>query len=481
MELDLLVLSRLQFALTIMFHYLFPPLTIGLGMLMMVMEGMWLKTGNPVYEKVAFYWTRLFAVNFAMGVATGIVMEFQFGTNWATYSRFVGDVFGSALAAEGIFAFFLESGFLGVVVFGWNKVSPRFHFFATCMVCLGGFFSSIWIVIANSWMQTPSGYHLVEHDGRQRAEITDFWAMVFNPSAPDRLVHVWLGCFILGAFFALSIASWYLLKGRFPEESRVMYKASLIFALLSSCAMGLSGDSNARMVAREQPVKMAAMEAHWKTGTGGTGMYLWGIPDAKTETVKYGLEVPYLLSALIYHQLDKPVPGLDQAPVDERPPVFVTFWAYRVMIGCGTFFILLSIVAGLVSWRSDPEKHPWLLKLCVLSVIPAYVANQAGWVTAEAGRQPWIVYKLLRTSHGLSASGHAGQVLTSILMFGTVYALLFVVWVYVMNEKIQHGPYLPPPRRPGESNFQGLADAASRAVDPGHDMMKAEQDGEESQ
>lgn len=474
MELDLLTLSRMQFALTIMFHYLFPPLTIGLGMLMVVMEGMWLKTGNPVYEKVAYYWTRLFAVNFAMGVATGIVMEFQFGTNWATYSRFVGDVFGSALAAEGIFAFFLESGFLGVVVFGWNKVSPRFHYFATCMVCLGGFFSSIWIVIANSWMQTPAGYHLVEHNGRMRAEITDFWAMVFNPSTADRLIHVWLGCFILGAFFALSIASWYLLKGRFSQEAQVMYKVSLVFAFVSSALMGLSGDSNAKMVAREQPAKMAAMEAHWETGTGGTGMYLVGWPDVETETVKYGIKIPYLLSALIYHQLDKPVPGLDQVPKDERPPVVIPFWAYRIMIGCGVFFVVLSSLAMLVQWKSTPEKHPWLLKLCVFSVLPAYAANQAGWVTAEVGRQPWIVYKLLRTSDGLSKSGHANQVLASIVMFGVVYALLFFVWVFVMNEKIQHGPQMPPPRRPEDAGLRGLADAAGRRVDPEHDIVDEE-------
>lgn len=471
MELDLLVLSRLQFALTIMFHYLFPPLTIGLGMLMVIMEGMWLKTGNPVYEKVAYYWTRLFAVNFAMGVATGIVMEFQFGTNWATYSRFVGDVFGSALAAEGIFAFFLESGFLGVVVFGWNKVSPKFHYFATCMVCLGGFFSSVWIVIANSWMQTPTGYHLVEHNGRMRAEITDFWAMVFNPSAPDRLVHVWLGCFILGAFFALSISAWYLLKGRYTEESRVMFKVSLIFAVVSSTLMGLSGDSNARMVAREQPVKLAALEGHYKTGTGGTGMYLWGLPDSETETVRYGVEIPYLLSALVYHQLDKPVPGLDQVPKEDRPNIMVTFWSYRVMIGCGCFFMALSWLTLLVNWRSNVEKYPWLLKLCVISVLPAYIANQAGWVAAEAGRQPWIVYRLMRTGDGLSGSVRSHEVLASIIMFGMVYALLFVVWVYVMNEKIQHGPKLPPPRPEAKSELRGIADAAAEEVDPSRDLM----------
>lgn len=472
MELDLVILSRLQFALTIMFHYLFPPLTIGLGMLMVIVEGLWLKTGKPVYEKIAYYWTKLFAVNFAMGVATGIVMEFQFGTNWATYSRFVGDVFGSALAAEGIFAFFLESGFLGVVVFGWNKVSPRFHYFATCMVCLGGFFSSIWIVIANSWMQTPAGYHLVENNGRWRAEITDFWAMVFNASAPDRLVHVWLGCFILGAFFALSIASWYLLKDRFREEAEVMFKLALGFGLVSSTLMGISGDSNARMVATQQPTKLAAIEGHFETGEGGTGMYLFGWPDEASAQVRYGVKIPYLLSGLVYHDLSKPVPGLDQVPRADWPPVRVPFFTYRIMIGCGIFFVLLSWTALFIVWRSKPERHPWLLRLCVFSVIPAYVANQTGWMTAEIGRQPWVVYGLMRTSEGVSKSVSPGEVLTSILMFGTVYALLFVVFVYVMNEKIQHGPGLPPRRAKPDTELEGIADSAGRAVDPGHDLME---------
>jgi cytochrome d ubiquinol oxidase subunit I len=426
-----------------MFHYLFPPLTIGLGMLMVLAEGLWLKTKDPLYESVAFFWTRLFAVNFAMGVATGIVMEFEFGTNWATYSRFVGDVFGSALAAEGIFAFFLESGFLGVVVFGWNKVSPKFHYFATCMVCLGGFFSSIWIVIANSWMQTPAGFHLVEHEGKLRAEITDFWAMVFNPSTMDRLVHVWLGAFILGAFFALSIASWYLLKGRHMVESKAMFKMSLLFALVSSSAMMLSGHSNARMVSREQPAKLAAFEAHFKTGTSGTGMYIFGLPDEVGETVRYGVEIPDLLSFLVYGDLDTPVPGLDKIAPEDRPPVLVPFFTYRIMIGCGVFFLLLSWTAFLLTRRYDITRFPWLLKLCVFSVIPAYVANEAGWVSAEMGRQPWVVYGLLRTEDGLSKSVEASHVLGSMIMFGIVYALLFVVWVYVMNEKIQHGPFVP--------------------------------------
>lgn len=461
MELDLAVLSRLQFAITIMFHYLFPPLTIGLGMLMVWAEGQWLRSKDPLYESIAFFWTRLFAVNFAMGVATGIVMEFEFGTNWATYSRFVGDVFGSALAAEGIFAFFLESGFLGVVVFGWNKVSPRFHYFSTCMVCLGGFFSSIWIVIANSFMQTPAGYHLVMHGDKVRAEITDFWAMVFNPSTVDRLIHVWLGAFILGAFFALSIASWYLLKGRHAVEAEKMFRISLGFAAVWSILMLASGHSNARMVSRQQPAKLAAFEAHYKTGQGGTGMYLFGLPDSKTQTVRLGVEVPDVLSILVYGDPHKPVAGLDQFPPEDHPPVLVPFFTYRLMIGCGMFFIALSWLGLFLVRKTHPAAYPWLLRLCVFSVIPAYLANEAGWVSAEMGRQPWIVYGLLRTHQGLSKSVQGPAVLSSMILFGIVYALLFVVWVYVMNEKIQHGPFVPSHSKttPAEARERGLTGA----------------------
>ncbi|MGE0493022.1 MAG: cytochrome ubiquinol oxidase subunit I [Vulcanimicrobiota bacterium] len=436
---DVLMLARLQFALTIMFHYLFPPLTIGLGMLMVVVEGLYLKTGDPRYRTIARFWTRLFAVNFAMGVATGIVMEFEFGTNWATYSRYVGDVFGSALAAEGIFAFFLESGFLGVVVFGWERVSKRFHFFATCMVCLGGFFSSIWIVIANSFMQTPAGFHLVEHPHGMRAEITDFWAMVFNPSSLDRLVHVWLGSFILGAFFALSIASFYVLRGRHPEVAPLMVKISLAFATLWSTLMLVSGDSNARMVAREQPAKMAAFEALFKTTEGATGFWLVGWPDADQEKVT-GIEVPGLLSLLVHRDLETPVAGLDQVPADERPPIWLPFQAYHLMIALGTAFIGLSWLGCFFWWRGTLFEQRWLLWLFVFSVLGAYAANEAGWVAAEVGRQPWVVYGLLRTDQGLSQAVVASQVLASILMFGVVYFLLFLVWVFVMNNKIRHGP-----------------------------------------
>ena len=257
---DVLTLSRFQFALTAAIHYLYPPLSIGLGVVLVISEGMWLKTRKPVYHQMARFWTKVFALTFAIGVATGIVMEFEFGTNWATYSRYVGDVFGSALAAEGIFAFFLESGFLAVLLFGWDKVGRKMHFFATCMVCLGAHFSAIWIVVANSWMQTPAGFHIVGEGMKARAEITDFWAMVFNPSSMDRLFHTLCGAWQAGAFLVVSASAWYLLKRRHEEFARSSLRVGLSVGLIASLLQLVSGHISAQGVAKNQPVKLAAFE-----------------------------------------------------------------------------------------------------------------------------------------------------------------------------------------------------------------------------
>lgn len=438
--LDVLALSRLQFALTVMFHYIFPPLTIGLGVLMVIAEGLYLRSGDRAWLRIARFWTRLFAVNFAMGVATGIVMEFEFGTNWATYSRFVGDVFGSALAAEGIFAFFLESGFLAVLVFGWDRVSKPMHFFATCMVALGSIFSSVWIVIANSWQQTPAGFHIVGQGLQARAEITDFWAMVFNPSSVARLTHVWVGAFILGGFFVMSVSAWYVLQGQHVDLSRRMFKTGLAFAAACSLLMGLSGDYQARTTAFTQPAKLAAIEGVYRTEAGGTPMYLFGVPNTERQTVEYGIAIPKLLSFLVHHDLDKPVAGLDQVPPADRPPVPIPFYAYHIMISLAGFFIGITVLALWLWWRGTLFEQRWLMWVFVFAVLGPYIANQAGWVTAEVGRQPWIVYGLLRTSDGLSKVVTAEMVLGSIVMFGFIYALLFIVWVYVLNDKIKHGP-----------------------------------------
>jgi len=440
MDLDVLWLSRLQFALTIMFHYLFPPLSIGLGVILVIFEGLFLKTGDREYEQLARFWTRIFAVNFAMGVATGIVMEFQFGTNWSTYSRFVGDVFGSALAAEGIFAFFLESGFLAVLLFGWDKVSSRVHFFATCMVALGAFFSSVWIIIAGSWQHTPAGHHIVGEGLQMRAEILDFWAMVFNPSSMVRLFHVVIGSYILAAFFVLSVTAFYVLRGKHLALSRKTFRIVLPFAAASTLLAGFSGHLSADIVAHYQPAKLAAFEGHYKTETTGTPMILFGVPDPKGEELKYAVGIPGGLSFLLYGDFNKPVRALDTIKPEDRPPLVLPFVSYRVMIGCGMTLIGLAFAGLYFQWRKKLFETRWLLWTFVGAVALPYIANQAGWVSAEVGRQPWIVYGLLRTSDGISKSVHGDQVLGSIIMFGVIYLMLFAVFIFVLNDKIQHGP-----------------------------------------
>jgi cytochrome d ubiquinol oxidase subunit I len=467
---DVTTLARLQFALTIMFHYLFPPLTIGLGALMVLMEGTYLRTRNPVYESMARFWTRIFAVNFAMGVATGLVMEFEFGTNWAAYARFVGDVFGSALAAEGIFAFFLESGFLALLVFGWDRVSPRIHFASTILVALGSMFSAVWIVVANSWQQTPAGFHIVGEGLAARAEITHFWAMVFNPSSVERLVHVLLGAFILGGFFVMSVSAFYLLKERHLEFARRSFTIALVFTAAVSLAEIVSGDSQARKLETTQPPKLAAFEGLFTTTRGGTRLTLLGFPDSAHERVRGEVAIPGLLSLLVFGNPHTPVRGLDQFPRADWPPVPVPFYAYHVMVGLGFFFAALVLVALLLRWRGTLFATRWVLWTFVFAVGGAFAANELGWVAAEVGRQPWVVYGLLRTPEGLSEAVSSGDVLGSIIMFAVIYALLFAVWVFVLNDKIRHGPEEAVTML-SATTAEGLLDAAGRLQSHGDYTM----------
>ena len=316
---DVLTLSRIQFGATIAFHYLYPPLSIGLGLMLVIMEAAWLKTSQPIYHQMARFWTKVFALTFAIGVATGIVMEFEFGTNWATYSRFVGDVFGSALAAEGIFAFFLESGFLAILLFGWDKVGRKLHFFATCMVCLGAHFSAVWIVVANSWMQTPAGYHIVGQGLHARAEVTDFWQVVFNPSSMDRLFHTVCGAWQTGAFLVISVSAWYLLKKKHLQFARASLRFGLIVSLAAALLQILSGDSSARGVAKNQPAKLAGFEGLYQT-TSNAPLALFGYVDERNQKV-VGLQVPDLLTWMVYRQPNGVVTGLNDIPPADRPPV----------------------------------------------------------------------------------------------------------------------------------------------------------------
>ncbi len=460
---DVLMLSRLQFALTIMFHYLFPPLTIGLSAVIAVLLWRHLRTGDPTYHQAAHFWTGLFAVNFAIGVATGVVMEFQFGTNWSRYATFVGDIFGSALAAEGIFAFFLESGFLAVLVFGWDRVSARTHFVSAVLVAVGSVFSAVWIIVANSWQQTPAGYRLVGEGAARHAEITGFWDAVLNPSTVGRLLHTLNGAYVLGAFFVLSISAWYLLHGRHEEFARRSFSVALPFAALFSVLLLLTGDQSARVVARYQPAKLAAMEGHFRDGP--ADLHLLGVPLEREHRVAFGVGVPGGLSLMLHGRPDAPVPGLDSVAPADRPPVAVPFHAFHAMVGLGTAFVLLTLYGLWQHRRGALFRRRWLLWVFVLAVVGPYATNQLGWVVAEAGRQPWTVYGLLRTEHSFSPAVSADQILSSVILFGLVYVGLGLVWIYVMNAKIQAGP--PAEEAPGPARGEDLLDVAAAYEEPG--------------
>ena len=437
---DVEVLSRIQFAFTVAFHYIYPPLSIGLGLLLVVFESQYIRTGNKQYEILARFWTKIFALTFGIGVATGIVMEFEFGTNWATYSRYVGDVFGSALAAEGIFAFALESGFLGILLFGWNRVKPWVHLVSTVGVFLGSMFSAVWIVVANSWQQTPAGYHIVGEGLEARAEITDFWAMVFNPSSIDRLFHVWIGALLAGAFLVMSVHAYYILKSRYVEISKKAFKIALTIATILSLSQLMSGHKSAHGVAENQPAKLAAMEGHYEAKA-AADMYLLGWVDEANEEV-YGIKIPKGLSFLVDFDFQTEITGLKAFPPDEIPTqVNAVFQFYHLMVAIGMMLIALTVFATYLRLRGKLFDQKWLMTVFVFSVLLPQIANQVGWFAAEMGRQPWVVYGLLRTSDALSKSVTANQVLSSLIMFFLIYTILFLLFLYLLNKKIKAGPY----------------------------------------
>ena len=436
---DVLLLSRIQFAFTIAFHYIFPPLSIGLGLIIVIMEGIYLYSKNELYHQMARFWVKIFGLTFAIGVASGVVMEFQFGTNWATYSRFVGDVFGSALAAEGIFAFFLESGFLAILLFGWDRVSKGMHFFSALMVCLGAHFSAIWIIVANSWQQTPAGFHIVKNGDTVRAEITNFWEMVFNPSSVDRLTHTVMGAWQAGAFLILSVSAYYLIKSKHTDFAKASMKIALFVAFFASLMQLITGHSSALGVSKDQPAKMAAFEGHYEEYA-PAAMYLFGWVDEKGERVRFGIAIPKMLSFMIYGDPNAPVTGLKAFAKEDRPPVNLVFQSYHAMIAIGMGLIGLSLLGLLLFFRGKLFENKLILWVFVFSVLGPQFANQLGWLSAEVGRQPWIVYGLLRTKNALSQVVSGNQVLGSLLLFGAVYFLLFALFIFLLNNKIRKGP-----------------------------------------
>jgi cytochrome d ubiquinol oxidase subunit I len=435
---DVVFLSRIQFALTSSFHYIYPPLSIGLGLMLVIMEGMYLKTKKPLYKEMTQFWTKVFGLTFALGVATGLVQLFGFGTNWARYSRFVGDVFGSALGAEGVFAFFLEAGFIGIMLFGWERVSAKIHYLSTILVCFGAHFSAIWIVVANSWMQTPAGFTIVGEGLDAKAVVTDFWAMVFNPSSMSRLTHVILGCWLAGIFLVLSVSAYYMIKKKHKAFSEACMKMGLVAALVVLVLQLISADDTARGVAKNQPIKLAAMEGIYDTEE-YSALGLIGWVNAKEEKTN-AIKIPGLLSFLTYHDFKTPVPGLKEFPKDEWPNVPVVFQVYHLMIAMWGLMFLGVVAAWFCIRKKRLAKSFWVLKFLVLSVFFPQIANQAGWATAEIGRQPWLVYKVLRTAEGVSSTVESGQVFTSIIVFIVIYTLLLLLFLFLLNLKIQHGP-----------------------------------------
>lgn len=430
-------LARIQFALTIMFHFIFPPLSIGLAWLLVVVEGMGWKKKSEIYLKIGKFFGKLLAITFAVGVATGIVMEFQFGTNWSEYSKFVGDIFGAPLAAEGVFAFFLESGFLGLYLFGRNKVSKGVHWFSILMVAVGSTLSAFWIIVAGSWQQTPAGF--VIQNGR--AELTNFFDAVFNPSTLLRFSHTMTSAIVTGAFFMAGVSAYLIIKKRDIKIAKKGLTLGVIAGLIFSFLIIFPfGHEHAKQVAETQPEKFAAMEGLYKTQSGGAPLVLFSFPVDNPPELKGTIEVPNLLSWLVFGDSSKEIKGIDSFPEDELPPLFITFVSFHNMVALGMFFILLMLWATFLLYKKKLHQSMKTLKVLLWSIPLPFIAIQLGWIAAEVGRQPWIVYKLLKTSDGASVTVPAGEILFSIIMFSLVYLVLGALWLFLLVKEIKHGP-----------------------------------------
>ena len=430
---DALFLSRLQFAAATMFHFLFVPLTLGLSVLVAYMETRYVRTGDETYLRMTKFWGKIFLINFALGVVTGITLEFQFGTNWSRYSAYVGDIFGSLLAIEATAAFFLESTLIGVWIFGWRKISAKAHAAVMWLIAGASLLSAVWILIANSWMQHPVGYAI--RNGR--AELVDFTAVLTNPFAVYMFLHVVAGAFILAAFFVMGASAYHLLKKQHIDFFTRSFKIGLVVGLVASIFIVVEGDRHAIHVTEVQPTKLAAMEAHWDT-VPNAPIHVLVIPDEKNERniVEFGT-IPGLLSFLGHHDVDAEVIGLKDFPKAERPPVLLTMISFRAMVALGMLFPILTIVG--LFFKDRLVDHPTYLWVMLLAIPLPYIANQLGWIVAEVGRQPWIVYGLMKTSDAVSpVAGY--QVFVSLAAFILVYGLLGVTGFYLMARHIKKGP-----------------------------------------
>ncbi|EKO3417814.1 cytochrome ubiquinol oxidase subunit I [Vibrio fluvialis] len=435
-HLEALDLARIQFAFTVSFHIIFPAITIGLASFLAVLEWRWMKTGNPVYKNLYHFWCKIFAVNFGMGVVSGLVMSYEFGTNWARFSDFAGSVTGPLLTYEVLTAFFLEAGFLGVMLFGWHKVSRRMHFFATVMVAIGTLISTFWILSSNSWMQTPQGIEIV--DGR--VVPVDWFKIVFNPSFPYRLAHMALAAFLSTAFFVAASAAWHLLRGRKSAEVKKMFSMAMWMILLVAPLQAVVGDAHGLNTLEHQPAKIAAIEGHWENKPGeATPLILFGIPDMDAEKTRFSLEVPYLGSLILTHSLEKQIPALKSFAKEDRPNSTIVFWSFRVMAGLGMLMIL-SALTTLWLRRKGKLYDTKLFHRFVLLMGPSgLIALLAGWFTTEIGRQPWVVYGMMRTRD--AASNHdVLQMSITLALFVIIYFSVFTVGITYMMRLVGKGP-----------------------------------------
>jgi len=436
MDLDPVLLARIQFAMTIGFHFIFPPVSIGLAWLLVIVEGLGWRRGDEVYFRMGKFFGKLLAITFVIGVATGIVMEFQFGTNWAEYSKFVGDIFGAPLAAEGVFAFFLESTFLGVYLFGRNKLSKGIHWFSILMVAVGATISAFWILVANSWQQTPAGF-VIQHG---RAELTSFSDAVFNPSTMIRFFHTIDAALITGAFVMAGVAAYLLLNKKAVDVAKKALKLSIVFGLIVSLLeLFPFGHQHAVQVARTQPEKLAAIEG-LIDGQTNAPMILFGVPSEDPPRLDYSVGVPGVLSWLAHGDAEAYVKGLNDFPPDETPPFWLTFVSFHSMVGLGMYFIAAMLIGAFLLYRKKLWNQRWYLRLLVVSIPLPIIACQLGWITAEVGRQPWVVYKVMKTADAISLTVSAGEILFSIILFGLIYLFLGALYIYLVVREVKRGP-----------------------------------------
>jgi len=431
-------LARLQFAFTVSFHIVFPALSIGLASFIAVLEWRWLQTGKAYYQDLCLFWSKIFAVAFGMGVVSGVVMSYQFGTNWSGFSSFAGPVTGPLLMYEVMTAFFLEAGFLGIMLFGWQRVSPRAHFGATLMVAVGTLISTFWILASNSWMQTPQGFEVVNG----QVVPLDWFKIIFNPSFPYRLAHMALAAFIVAGLVVAAVGAWHLLRGRRDPAVKKMFSMALWLLLILTPIQAFVGDQHGLNTRQYQPAKIAAIEGLWDTEKGGTALNLFGIPDMKAETTRYAIAIPHLGSLILTHSWDGEIRGLKSFPPQDRPNSTVVFWSFRLMAGLGVLMIAMSLAAWVLRRRGRLFDAKWFQRLCVAMGPSGFVSLLAGWVTTEAGRQPWVVYGVMRTSQAVSPLT-TQQVGLSLMTFVVVYFLVFGTGIYYMLKLMRSGPARP--------------------------------------